>query len=675
VNSRHWIGAAVTRHLVVVDTETGKVGQIDGPTDKRSVNVIWPDGSSQEVQANSRYLKVVEDSLEYLALLEPQKCKQLFIDDHIAFFIELLSIASEKKTYDAKSIYGTADSADGSLRARLRTIKGELLFKDFESFKKAWKSVETSIVAEPHPVSRIMHSNRWHYQMKYFDEVSVLGKASKGDRLSFSEALEQEDAKAIISSLKNCKTSNKWEEFVKNLLSQSDAPELTSFLIEDIIEGIDQCRSREESFRTFTNSLNFLLQNTQRSKLEILICISIASGEGQLPKKKLPQKMLSRILDILFVVSSIPSSIQADVWSSKLLEYLRSCQFKFPFESDLDNLVNVLSEKPIREEDKAALLEEILVWMKKELIANESRAKHFAPRLQRILTSWSGKDFDSLRLDFMDLALRTGQVDIANKAIFKGLNFETIFKSTSPIRTFIEKAEVFRQVAVPVIQEALGRGLSRYEFALILSASDRALELIKENDLGEGISSSYNSVHANDDAEQLGFLKPTKMLDEISALSKTLAKKDQQLTQLKDTLEMLSLEASKSELANKRLQEQLVAAQTEKETALIAKIRSEIFEIAKAFSNVSRLVRRQPEVNLPMDQVLAEIGIEERRVGIFSKYSVGETEAYDPQFMVIVSGNADIGEDVTVLDPAFTIQIEKEQFVLTKALVCSNMRT
>jgi hypothetical protein len=375
------------------------------------------------------------------------------------------------------------------------------------------------------------------------------------------------------------------------------------------------------------------------------------------------------------VVSSIPSSIQADVWASKLLEYLRSCQFKFPFESDLDNLVNVLSEKPIREEDKVALLEEILVWMKKELIANESRAKHFAPRLQRILTSWSGKDFDSLRLDFMDLALRTGQVEIANKAIFKGLNFETIFKSTSTIRTFIEKEEVFRQVAVPVIQEALGRGLSRYEFALILSASDRALELIKENNLGEGISSSYNSVHANDEAEQLGFLKPTKMLNEISALSETLAKKDQQLAQLKDTIEKLRFEAAKLELASVTLKNQLLAAQTENEAALIARIRSEIFEIAKAFSNVSRLVRRQPEVNLPMDQVLAEIGIEERKVGIFSKYSVGETEDYDPQFMVIVSGNADIGEDVTVLDPAFTIQIEKEQFVLTKALVCSNMRT
>lgn len=665
----------MTRYLVVVDAETGKVGQIDGPTDKRSVNVIWPDGSCQEVQASSRYLKVVEDSLEYLALLEPQKCKQLFEDNRIAFFIELLSIASEKKTYDAKSIYGTAVSADGSLRGRLRAVKGELIFKDFESFRKAWKSVETSIVAEPHPVSRIMHSNRWHYQIKYFDAVSVLGKASKGDQLSFSEALEQKDTKVIISSLKNCKTSNKWEEFVKNLLSQSDATELSSFLLEDIFEGIDQCRSREESFTTFINSLNFLLQNTQRSKLEILICISIGSGESQILEKKLPQKMLSRISDFLFVVSRIPSSIQADVWVSKLLEYLRSCQFKFPFESDLDNLINVLSEKPVRDEDKFALLEEILVWMKKELMANESRAKHFAPRLQRILTSWSGNNFDSLRLDFMNLALTAGHVDLANQALFKGLNIETIFKSTSPIRTFIEKEKVFRQVAVPVIREALSRGLSRYEFALILSASDRALELIKENDLGEGISSSYSSVYANDETGKLDFLKPTKMLDEISALSMTLARKDHQIGQLRDVIEKLSANEAKLELANKKLRNQLVAAQTENEAALIAKIRSEIFEIAKAFSNVSRLVRRQPQVNLPMDQMLAEIGIEERKVGIFSKYSVGETVIYDPQFMVIVSGNAAIGEDVTVLDPASTIQIEKEKFVLTKALVCSNMRT
>jgi hypothetical protein len=665
----------MARHLVVIDTDTGKVGQIDGPTDKRLVTVVWPDGQYQEIQASKRYPRVIEYSLEYLALLEPEKCKKLFADDRIRFFTELLSLCVGKKSYDGKSIYGSEDSAEGSLRGRLKDSKGELLFTDFAAFKKAWKSIEVAIVSEPNSVSRIMHGNRWYYQIKFYEDVSPLGKASKGDQPTFTEALDEDDTGSVISALKSCKPVNKWQSFVKNLVSQNDSPELTVALIEEIIDGVEQCATRDDLYDTFRRSLSFLLQNAKKSDLPICICIAIGAGEGHLVESASPSKYLDQLESFLFNSMSIPSSIPSDVWCSRMLEHLLSRGHQFRPESDLDKLVDLIVEKPIRESDTLSLLETVHAWLKTESGNQAATQVQKRRAIQRILASFSSSIFDELRLGFLEIGAQSGNAELANSEYFKGLNFKSIFSISSPISAFMERPKIFERVAVPVILEALNRGLTRYEFSLILSASDTILELIRKNDLGVGVNAAYNAIGSGSEYKELAFLKPMALLSEIRDLNQALNEKELENQALGTELNKLNQVKIALERDIARLSRQLVAAQGQSEAALVATLRSEIFEIAKAFSNVSRLVRRQSDVELPQEQVVAEIGIEERNVGIFPKFHKGEVLSYNPEFMTIISGHAEPDDSVTVLDPAYTIQIRKEKFVLTKALVCSNMET
>ena len=669
-------------HYGVFNLKTKKFGHIEGPANKKTLRVHWPtkDGDEQieDVSISASTRKVLEGSIEYKALTEPQTCLWLFREHPDEFFSTLINYRDQKIGLVLKEskILGKATtvtpkgkarsaSVEDSFRDGVRDASGALLFPDFELFKEGWKKAVEIWAKDENPPVLIQLSGKKILSIKpgLEIEVELNGSIAEGSASSIEEIFDQD-----LASIQ------KWFESFTPTSS-------LEFLLKAAFTETPEFKNDSKFWESLVNEDVRLSQNILKKALGLAIGTASVDVAAAVKAFSLGKKFeidsyyldgdknLEELAKCARVIAQVQNSPLAKIWLIEICRTLENSGYPFVLDHDFVLVEPRLQLKKSASE-KLEILSDLAGWLNLQKSESMKNNSLIAVTLQSLLSGLTG-EFSAARISIINYCI-TNKIDVAKEIFFIGLS----------INQLLNLDDLFRVVMSDPIADAVGKPVVTRELdgkialEVLISVLNKGQPLLKK--LREwGLVGQFNTKLA--DAVSVSplfqeFIVPVDLQTQLKNSEDSLKVVKKELTNLQKS------SASALELVGRlnreldTLKAQLKASQTANDDLLASKVVSAMYTTSRAFASVLRTINRDVGL-LPKGQIVSSIETRLLECGIKPRYSPGDVLAFGSGTMTSIDKDLDPGAQVEVLESAQELHFQDQILILTPALVRPIMGT
>jgi len=679
----------MTLHFGVYNSITGKFGRIEGPANGKTVKVHWVDDKKtvETVSIGRHIRKVLEGSIEYKALVEPQTCAWLLREDPAEFFSILLNyrVYEDVAPLDEKKILGEKSPAAGSkarnkkslgisLREGIKDAKSKELFDDYDAFEAGWlKACEIWSRQEDPPVivPRKGHK-RSGIRPNLQPNIEMLsGSIAASNQITLLEVIES-DLGQIRDMFNELKPESSFEKLLKSAFTENYSPKFDKDFWLELI--------REQSTINVTYSSEWLKSCLSMASsvagadsLSALLTFALARAFELDQSQLSSRQIITGIADQAKILSTIENDPLADVWLATICSKLDALGFSPEVETDSSLIFGFLAVSQPKSFNRDSLLADYANWLQTDSPWSQGSMASIKSQLKRILSSLEG-EYTPVRITLLQVALSQG-FNIDNSKFFRPLDVQIIC-GNAKLRQLLLDASLAEKITKPVFVSFFeSSALPELDLlSAILTAGNPLIAAIRDWGLSHEFNSKFWNVVGSSDEPVYELLNPFKLEQDLRATSDSFKLEVHRNNDL--TKKVLDLEAKTKVLEAEisALSERLREAQMTNNDLLANRITSSLLTTSSAFASAARAVRLDGGV-LPAAQINLTIEQRLNDAGIRPAQEKGEVLGFNPSTMKLVDGEAREGQQVEIVDPAYELAILGKNTLLTQALVRCIMET
>lgn len=670
-------------HYGVFNLKTKKFGQIEGPANKKTLRVHWPakdaDDSVEDVSISPTIRKVLEGSIEYKALAEPQTCLWLFREHPDEFFATLLNYRDQKLGLVLKEskILGKESAVtpkgkprsslvDDSFRDGLRDASGALLFPDFELFKEGWKKAVAIWAKEENPPVLVQLSGKKILSIKPGLEIEIdpNGSIAEGSASSIEEIFDQ-DLAAVRKWFESYKPSSSLDVLLKAAFTEKPEFKNDSKFWESLAK--EELRLPRDFVK---KALSLAISSARKDIAPVAKAYSLAKKFEIDPFYLEGDENLDGLAKCARVLAEVENSPLAKIWLTEICSVLENYGFKFAIGKDF-----VLVESRLKlmkgHSEKNSVLTDLSDWLKLQDSSSSVKNKTLVKAsLQSLLSGLNG-DFSPARISLLDYCIKN-KIDIASESYFSGISLYQLLRENDLYRVVMSD-QIADEVGRPVVTRELDGAIELEVLISMLYKGQPLLKLLKKWGLTEQFNSKFsNALSQNSLYQEL--IVPNELQIQLKVSGDSLKTVQKELASLEKSSKSAQELVERLEAQVSTLKAQLKAAQTANDELLASRVISAMYTTSKAFATSARILRLDGAL-IPLAQINAVISEKLESAGITTRLKIGDEVSYDPQQMASLVGEIEVGARVEVVDPIYELNFQGETFTLTQALVRSIMRT
>jgi len=667
----------------VFNLKTKKFGQIEGPANKKTLRVHWPakdaDDSVEDVSISPTIRKVLEGSIEYKALAEPQTCLWLFREHPDEFFATLLNYRDQKLGLVLKEskILGKESAVtpkgkprsslvDDSFRDGLRDASGALLFPDFELFKEGWKKAVAIWAKEENPPVLVQLSGKKIISIKpgLEIEIDLNGSIAEGGASSIEEIFDQ-DLVAVRKWFESFKPSSSLDVLLKAAFTEKSEFKGDSKFWESLAN--ENVRLPQDVVK---KALSLAISSARKDIAPVAKAYSLAKKFEIDPFYLEGDENLDGLAKCARVLAEVENSPLAKIWLTEICSALENYGFKFAMEKDF-----VLIESRLKlmkgHSEKNSVLADLSDWLKLQDSSSSVKNKTLVKAsLQSLLSGLNG-DFSPARMSLLDYCIKN-KIDIASESYFSGISLYQLLHEVDLYRVVMSDP-IADEVGRPVVTRELDGDIELEVLISMLNKGQPLLKLLKKWGLTEQFNLTFsNALGQNSLYQEL--IVPSDLQVELKSSSDSLKAVKKELASLEKSSKSAHELVMRLEAQVSTLKAQLKAAQTANDELVASKVVSAMYTTSKAFAAAARIVRLDGGV-LPPSQIASSVSFRLSQVGIEPTQITGDKVPFDPKSMESVDGRPSEFEIVEIVDPAFELRFQGNTYILTTALVRCIMGT
>jgi len=669
-------------HYGVFNLKTKKFGHIEGPANKRTLRVHWPtkegDEQIEDVSLGASLRKVLEGSIEYQALAEPQTCLWLFREHPDEFFSTLINFRDQKDGLVLKEskILGKATtvtpkgktrsaSVEDSFRDGVRDSSGALLFPDFELFKEGWKKAVEIWARDENPPVLIQLSGKKILSIKpgLEIEVDLNGSIAEGSASSIDEIIDQ-DLASIQKWFESFTPTSSLESLLKAAFTEKLAFKNDSKFWESLVN---------EDVRLSQNILKKALSLAIGSASDYAAAAVKAYSLGK--KFEIDSyyldgdKNLEELAKCARVMAQVQNSPLAKVWLTEICRTLENSGYTFVLDHDFV-LVEPRLQTKNSDSEKLEILADLAGWLNLQSSESIKKNSMMPVTIQNVLAGLNG-EFSAERISILNYCV-TNKIDIGKEIHFIGLSINQLLADDNLFKVVMSDS-IAKSVGMPFVARELDGDIALEVLISMLNKGQPLLKKLKE----WGLSGQFNSKLAN--AVSLNplfqeFIVPKELQAQLKNLNDSEATAKKEAAKLQKSRDSALELVGRLETELDTLRAQLKASQTENDDLVASKVVSAMYTTSKAFATAARTVRLDGGV-LPANQISSNVGFRLSQVGIEPKQVVGDRVPFDPKTMESVDGQPSELEIVEIVDPAYELKFQGNTYILTTSLVRCIMGT
>ena len=669
-------------HYGVFNLKTKKFGHIEGPANKRTLRVHWPtkegDEQIEDVSLGASLRKVLEGSIEYQALAEPQTCLWLFREHPDEFFSTLINFRDQKDGLVLKEskILGKATtvtpkgktrsaSVEDSFRDGVRDSSGALLFPDFELFKEGWKKAVEIWARDENPPVLIQLSGKKILSIKpgLEIEVDLNGSIAEGSASSIDEIFDQ-DLASIQKWFESFTPTSSLESLLKAAFTEKLAFKNDSKFWESLVN---------EDVRLSQNILKKALSLAIGSASDYAAAAVKAYSLGK--KFEIDSyyldgdKNLEELAKCARVMAQVQNSPLAKVWLTEICRTLENSGYTFVLDHDFFLVEPRLKTKK-SDSEKLEILADLAGWLNLQSSESIKKNSMMPVTIQNVLAGLNG-EFSAERISILNYCV-TNKIDIGKEIHFIGLSINQLLADDNLFKVVMSDS-IAKSVGMPFVARELDGDIALEVLISMLNKGQPLLKKLKE----WGLSGQFNSKLAN--AVSLNplfqeFIVPKELQAQLKNLNDSEATAKKEAAKLQKSRDSALELVGRLETELDTLRAQLKASQTENDDLVASKVVSAMYTTSKAFATAARTVRLDGGV-LPANQISSNVGFRLSQVGIEPKQVVGDRVPFDPKTMESVDGQPSELEIVEIVDPAYELKFQGNTYILTTSLVRCIMGT
>ena len=673
------IGRILKLYYGVYDLKTGLYGKIEGPAAQKTLKVQWQDGKQASVQVGGSIRKVIEGSIEYMALAEPQTCLWLFRENPQEFFTILIGyrektkggpVSEEKILGKRVSSKGAAKKAvdQASYREMIIDKNGKQLFPDRAAFAEGWDRAvsEWASMEEPPIVVTKVSTSKLQIIDTVDVEIQSVGGAAPIDTISF-DAIYAQDLEDMQTWMNEFVPSTVFENLVKNTV----IPKKNFALITE-----DWSTLIEELSLISPNELQSLISKISESSSGRLqsIWATIAIAKGlQINKSFFDEdSCLQEFLINCRSIATIPDSTRADVWVSELCKKLHERKYAIQIDKDYALVSAFLALPSYSAKSQESLLGQLCDWLESVIAGKFKDEAALRLSLSRTLMHLTG-GFTSSRVRLLKLC-DSFEMDLRIFEYFKGIDVEIILANQS-LADLVSSNNLIDVIVKPILTSYLNAPEIRLEALVVILSREELAERLSKWGLSEAFNSKFWAAWGSDNTSYLkDLIEPKETNARVEMLESALAECRIDLEE--SAVRNKSLRNESDELSREfaSTRSQLEAAQKSSQALLESLVLQEVFSTARHFAKAARLIRLSLEA-LPASQIKASIDAMLTEVSITATFQVGQHLPFDSSKMDSVTTELEAGTMVEVIDPLFELILAQGSYILTPALVRPIMGT
>lgn len=669
-------------HYGVFNLKTKKFGHIEGPANKKTLRVHWPskDGDAQieDVSVSGTMRKVLEGSIEYKALAEPQTCLWLFREHPDEFFSTLVNYRDKKDGLVLKEskILGKESAVtpkgkprsslvDDSFRDGLRDASGAQIFPDFELFKEGWKKAVAIWAKEENPPVLVQLSGKKIISIKpgLEIEIDLNGSIAEGAASSIEEIFDQ-DLVSVRKWFESFKPSSSLDVLLKAAFTEKSDFKVDSKFWESLAN--ENVRLSQDVIK---KALSLAISSARNDIAPVAKAYSLARKFEIDPFYLEGDENLDGLAKCARVLAEVENSPLARIWLTEICSTLENFGFKFAIEKDFV-LVGPRLKLMKGDSEKNTVLTELSDWLNLQDSASVKNKTSIKASLQSLLSGLNG-DFSPARISLLDYCIKN-KIDISSESYFSGISLYQILREDDLFRVVMSD-KIADEVGRSVVTRELDGAIELEVLISMLNKGQPLLKLLEKWGLTGQFNLKFsNALGQNSLYQEL--IVPNDLQVELKSSSDSLKAVKKELASLEKSSKSAHELVERLEAQVSTLKAQLKAAQTANDELLASRVISAMYTTSKAFATSARILRLDGAL-IPLDQINAVISEKLESAGITTRLKIGDEVSYDPQQMASLVGEIEVGTRVEVVDPIYELNFQGQTFTLTQALVRSIMGT
>ncbi len=669
-------------HYGVFNLKTKKFGHIEGPANKKTLRVHWPskDGDDQieDVSVSGTMRKVLEGSIEYKALAEPQTCLWLFREHPDEFFSTLVNYRDKKDGLVLKEskILGKESAVtpkgkprsslvDDSFRDGLRDASGAQLFPDFELFKEGWKKAVAIWAKEENPLVLVQLSGKKIISIKpgLEIEIDLNGSIAEGGASSIEEIFDQ-DLVAVRKWFESFKPSSSLDVLLKAAFTEKSEFKVDSKFWESLAN--ENVRLPQDVIK---KALSLAISSARNDIAPVAKAYSLAKKFEIDPFYLEGDENLDGLAKCARVLAEVENSPLARIWLTEICSTLENFGFKFAIEKDFV-LVGPRLRLMKGDSEKNTVLRELSDWLNLRDSASVKNKTSIKASLQSLLSGLNG-DFSPARISLLDYCIKN-KIEIASESYFSGISLYQLLREDDLFKVVMSD-KIADEVGRPVVTRELDGAIELEVLISMLNKGQPLLKLLEKWGLTGQFNLKFsNALGQNSLYQEL--IVPNDLQVELRSSSDSLKAVKKELATSEKSSKLAHELAERLEIELAALRVQLEAAQTSNDELVASKVVSAMYTTSKAFASAARIVRLDGGV-LPASQIASSVSFRLSQVGIEPTQVTGDKVPFDPKTMESVDGQPSESEIVEIVDPAFELRFQGNTYVLTTSLVRCIMGT
>lgn len=679
----------MTLHFGVYNSISGKFGRIEGPANGKTLKVHWVDEKKtvETVSIGRNIRKVLEGSIEHKALVEPQTCMWLLREQPAEFFSILINYRLYEAGFslDERKILGEPELSKPdrvrnranqgiSLREGIKDAKGNALFSDFESFKKAWSLACKDWSLHENPPVIVPEKRSKSAGIKPNLNIQIepnLGAVAAGSQITLEEALELQE-KELAEWFRNFKPTTIFERLLKHAFN----PELKfSFDKEDWGALIHEHHELKEKFSLvwMKRTISLALQQANHEVSAVLIAYCLAVNCELDSSVSLDLSTVSAIKNQAGEIAQLSREGLSTLWAKNICAKLVADYVTFSAKEDHALVPSLITIPGLSSTIRDELLSDYSDWLNEPQTWANMSHEMLSSELQQILASLDGP-FTIIRVNLLEVALRKN-IRIDTPKYFQSLELAEAIRDPRLVRILFSP-EISESLTRSAFSEHINSSgpLGFRELLGFLDAGDQVLNLLEKWNMSEMFRKRIQETFAEASSRYHSFLYPLEMELELTEAKDLALNYASQLTALEKRAKAQSAQLNLLEGELDKLNGHLQAANDSNNELLFSRVSSAIYTTAKAFAGIARLVRLEGGI-LPASQISATVDLKLRDVGIVPIQKPGDRVPFDSSLMQPLNGKPKPQEIVEIVDPVYELVFQGNQLLLTPALVRCIMET
>ena len=660
-------------HYVVFDCEKRQVGTCIGPTDKATIEVRFGKSKPVILKLNSNHRKVLNGSIELLALTDSEACLKLFEEKPDEFFSKLINFhdygnQAEKALSKDQIVRDSKKTV--SIRSQLKSSKGNLLFEDWDKFSKGLARAEKIWAKSSSPEVEVISSGK---SKKYFHpklDIEISKTGSESAKLAvplFEQILEIEDKGELQSALQNFKPSNKLEGLLKRAHQNPDKKAIEPT---EMLAIIRDCRKlvSDGSRRLVEKSLVSIINSESSSDIKKIgftaaVAISMALSKETLENQAIRDAIMESAREIV----KLATNDSDEIWIRNLIRASLGAGYEFSLEKDFDLVPLILNLDDLSQGKKDQILGSLVPWFENHQPTSEAKLLG----IEKVLESLGG-DFTSSRIALLKLA-RQRKVKLADWKFFKGLTFDVML-SEPELSFVLDQADISNVIAKDLFKSQISKGISYRELGLVLARAPESLTKLVKWDLFSGFQKQIGELYKRDKSEAYKLIYPLGLEKDLKETSKKYLQLEKQIDQQEKEMSDLRAEIGVKTAEITRLASLLQETMNQNDEVLDLKVEAQVYKKAREFAEFAQEIQMNPRLSLEQ-HLISDMKLHLKQASIFPKFELGEVLDFDPITMKSLDREHSTGEKVSIKATAFVLVIGQKELLLKGALVQSYMRT